>query len=121
MMELVISPAGRVRCLYNEAIDLSALGAVHITRASHVEPDDQGRWWADLSPVAGPRLGPFHRRSDALAAEVRWLDERLLSSSQGVADEGIVGIDPVVCLALRDRLVRPQLRLAGAEPGKGGE
>ena len=40
-------------------------------RASHVEPDADGRWWADLSPVAGPRLGPFEVRSAALDAEPR--------------------------------------------------
>ena len=40
-----------------------------ITRASHVEPDAEGRWLADLTPVAGPVLGPFDLRSEALAAE----------------------------------------------------
>jgi hypothetical protein len=72
-MELVVDPSGQVRCLYDEAIDLTALGPLQITRASHVEPDDQGNWWADLSPVDGPKLGPFHLRSDALEAEVHWL------------------------------------------------
>src|SRR6185369_18080020 len=50
-MELVIDRVGQVRCVYEEAIDLSALGAVSIQRASHVEPDGQGQWWADLAPV----------------------------------------------------------------------
>jgi hypothetical protein len=44
-----------------------------IRRASHVEADKAGRWFADLSPVAGPVLGPFDRRSEALAAEHEWL------------------------------------------------
>ena len=73
-MDLYIGPTGEVRCLYSEAIDLSALGDPQITRASHVEPDDQGQWWADLSPVNGPKLGPFARRSEALMAEVQWLE-----------------------------------------------
>jgi hypothetical protein len=73
-MELVISPLGQVRCVYDEAIDLTQLGELSIRRASHVEPDDQGRWWADLAPVEGPKLGPFDRRSSALAAERGWLD-----------------------------------------------
>ena len=78
-MELVIAADGVVRCLYAEAIPLTELGAVHITRASQVEPDERGAWWADLAPVAGPRLGPFVRRSQALAAEVAWLEiHRLL-------------------------------------------
>jgi hypothetical protein len=72
-MQLVIEPGGGVRCLYAEAVDLSSLGVLSIRRASHVEPDDQGRWYADLSPVAGPRLGPFPRRSQALHAEEGWL------------------------------------------------
>lgn len=73
-MHLVVDPRGVVRGVYAEAIDLSRLGAVTIGRASHVEPDAAGRWWADLAPVGGPTLGPFDRRSEALAAEVSWLD-----------------------------------------------
>ena len=73
-MQLVIDCQGQVRCLYDEALDLAALGSVSIRRASHVEPDEQGRWWADLAPVEGPRLGPFERRSAALDAERQWLE-----------------------------------------------
>ena len=71
-MELVITPVGDVRCLYDESLDVNALGAVHIQRGSLVEPDRVGQWFADMSPVGGPRLGPFPRRSDALSAEVAW-------------------------------------------------
>jgi hypothetical protein len=73
-MQLIVQPGGDVCCLYGETIDLSALGRLHIERASYVEPDLGGRWWADLLPVAGPRLGPFPRRTDALAAELAWLE-----------------------------------------------
>ena len=59
IMQLVIKTNGAIRCLYAEAIDLSLLGSVCVERGSHVEPDDRGRWFADLSPVAGPLLGPF--------------------------------------------------------------
>jgi hypothetical protein len=65
-MQLVIQPDGALRCLYGEAIDLDSLGRAAIARGSHMEPDHNGRWFADLAPVAGPRLGPFDRRSDAL-------------------------------------------------------
>ena len=68
-MQLIITPGGAVRCVYSEEIDLAALGSPAISRASHVEPDQQGGWLADLSPAAGPKLGPFSRRSEALAAE----------------------------------------------------
>lgn len=78
-MEILIEPGGTVRAIYGETIDLHALGRPTITRASHVEPDQQGRWFADLSPCHGPRLGPFDRRSEALAAEHAWLEENWLA------------------------------------------
>jgi hypothetical protein len=80
-MQLVIGPQGQVRCLYDEAIDLAVLGHLRIARASQVEPDEEGRWWADLAPVGGPRLGPFGRRSEALGAERTWLEDHWLSAS----------------------------------------
>ncbi len=73
-MHLVIDRRGVVRAVYDEAIDLAALGPLAIARASHVEPDQQGHWLADLSPVSGPVLGPFGRRSEALEAERGWLE-----------------------------------------------
>ena len=72
-MQLVVAPKGNVRCVYGEEIDLHSLGSLTVSRASHVEPDQAGGWFADLSPVGGPTLGPFLRRSDALAAEEEWL------------------------------------------------
>jgi len=78
-MQLVVQTNGTLRCLYDEAIDLAEFGPMSIARASHVEPDDAGRWLADLSPVAGPLLGPFERRSDALDAELAWLDANWLT------------------------------------------
>ena len=73
-MVVVIDCRGTARCLYVEAINLAGLGQTQIRRASHVEPDGHGEWWADLSPVGGPRLGPCGLRSEALAAEVAWLE-----------------------------------------------
>jgi hypothetical protein len=73
-MDLVIARDGTIRAVYAEDIDLGVLGSLVITRASHVEPDDQGRWLADLTPVSGPVLGPFDRRSEALLAEQTWLE-----------------------------------------------
>ena len=80
-MELVILPGGVVRCVYDEAIELAALGRLSVERASHVEPDAHGQWLADLSPVGGPALGPFSRRSAALAAEVAWLRQHWLEAA----------------------------------------
>ena len=71
----VVRPNGRVCCLYTERLELGRLGRLRIGRASQVEPDARGRWFATLRH--GPRLGPFRRRSQALEAEVRWLQEHL--------------------------------------------
>jgi len=72
-MELVVDAGGDVRCIYDEALDLRELGKLQITRASHVEPDAEGYWWADMGPSGGPMLGPFKNRTEALQAERRWL------------------------------------------------
>lgn len=77
-MDLIITPSGMVRCIYDETIELLQLGAPEISRGSHVEPTTQGQWTADLSPVAGPLLGPFPQRSAALAAERDWLNAHWL-------------------------------------------
>jgi len=77
-MELLVCPNGSMRCVYEETLELARFGQLTIRRGSHVEPDPAGRWWADLSPVAGPRLGPFDRRSEALTAERNWLEKNWL-------------------------------------------
>jgi len=77
-MQLVIDPQGSIRCLYGEELDLHSLGQPVITRGSHVEPTEDGRWTADLSPVAESMLGPFPHRSQALDAERLWLEEHWL-------------------------------------------
>ncbi len=79
-MQIIIESGGVVRCIYGEEIDLSALGSPVISRASHVEPDQQGRWQADMGPVGGPSLGPFDHRSEALDAEHEWLEENWLAN-----------------------------------------
>ncbi len=78
-MQIIIASDGSCRCLYTEQIDLTAIGQICIQRASYVEPDEQGRWWADLSILHGPALGPYPSRSGALAAEERWLNDHWLS------------------------------------------
>ena len=74
-MDVYCRPDGQLLAVYDELVDLSPLGQPTITRASHVEPNKDGQWLADLSPVAGPILGPFNLRSQALAAEVAWLTQ----------------------------------------------
>ena len=84
-MQLVVTPSGNIRCLYAEAIPLTNLGTLAITRGSYVEPTVDGKWQADLAPVNGPILGPFTTRSAALAAEVAWLETHWLTANPAAA------------------------------------
>ena len=78
-MNLYFRPNGSAQCLYADDIPLAALGQLDIKRASHVEPDDTrpGFWYADLSPVGGPRMDGFATRAEALAAEDNWLNNKM--------------------------------------------
>lgn len=78
-MKLVIAQDGSVRAIYSDAVQ-AFLGQAglrgDVARASHVEPNADGSWGADMAPVAGPVLGPFPTRAAALSAEVAWLEAR---------------------------------------------
>lgn len=74
-MVITFSPEGAAACLYTEAIELARLGDLRIRRASHVEPTSDGRWQVQI--VDGPCLGVYTKRSEALAAEAAWLEDRL--------------------------------------------
>jgi hypothetical protein len=70
---------GFVRAIHSDRLSLASLGQVKISRASHVEPNEKGRWFADMAPVGGPRLDNngkgYGTRSAALRAEVEWLNK----------------------------------------------
>ncbi len=75
---IAIQPDGSVRFVYSDELaGLLDLGPADVRRASHVEPEGDS-WTADLSPVGGPKLGPFRLRKHALAAEVAWIEEHIL-------------------------------------------
>jgi hypothetical protein len=78
-LKLKISRNGQISAIYSDDLTaLMSLGQSKIRRASHVEPCPDG-WSCDLSPVAGPFfLGPFSLRSEALAAEVKFIEENIL-------------------------------------------
>ena len=86
-MELVVGADGVARCIYGEALDLREIGRLQITRASHVEPDRDGFWWADMGPSGGPVLGPYGSRSEALEAEREWLS--LMSRNRCLQTRGL--------------------------------
>jgi hypothetical protein len=73
-MEITLLVGASVEAIYaDDAVELlKGLGKVSIRRASHVEPEEDG-WYADMSPVGGPKLGPFSTRSRAIQSEVQWL------------------------------------------------
>ena len=77
-MQIIVDVHGNARSIYTETISLSRLGSIKIRRGSHVEPIAGGKWIADMSPVGGPKLGPFAVRSQALAAERRCLEKHWL-------------------------------------------
>ncbi len=76
---VTVAPGGVLTFIHSDeaARILLPLGAARIRRASHVEPTADCRWTADMSPVAGPVLGPFDTRELALSAEVAWLQTEL--------------------------------------------
>lgn len=78
---LLINADGTITFVYCD--DLAGLldaGQASIKRASHVEPTADNLWTADLTPSGGNVLGPFPLRSEALAAEVAWLENKLFNS-----------------------------------------
>ena len=75
-MNVTVNTDGSLDFIYNDQLQpLLDLGKSTVRRASNVEPTEDGEWTADLAPVSGPVLGPFSLRSDALSAEVHWLQE----------------------------------------------
>ena len=79
MSKILISDTGVVSFIYaDELRGILKQGVSDIKRASTVEPDASGGWSADLSPVFGPILGSFETRSEALSAEVKWLENNRL-------------------------------------------
>ncbi len=74
-LTLMIGLEGDIRFIYDDELcELLDEGEATIERASHVEPEGT-QWVADLSPVNGPKLGPFAKRQEALDAEVAWLNQ----------------------------------------------
>ena len=60
--------------VYDDALlPVLQAGDATVRRASHVEPDDGGGWFADMGPSGGPVLRGFATRAAALAAEREWL------------------------------------------------
>lgn len=79
-MKIKINPDGMVEMLYTEKIDIASIGKIiDIRRASHVEPTAEMQWISDMTVSGGPVLGPYDIRSEALAAEIDWLEREKLA------------------------------------------
>ena len=71
----MVASGDRIRLVHHDGLvsELKKHGKSVTKRASHVEPDDDGNWYADMSPVGGPMLSGFATRAEALEAEREWL------------------------------------------------
>ena len=82
-VEIFINGDGTVQFLYyDELKPLLNIGEAQVTRASHVDPEmtvDGLKWFADLAPVKGPKLGPFDTRDIAIEHEIDWLTKNHLN------------------------------------------
>lgn len=76
-MRLRVESDGTILGLYDEKLDLSAMGNLVIQRASQVEPQGD-TWTVDLALSDGPILPGFAKRSEAIQAEVQWLENHRL-------------------------------------------
>jgi hypothetical protein len=62
----------------------------------------QAMWWADMLPVQGPVLGPFHNREDALAGEEVWLHAHnipVCNPCRGVESPNAQALTPTLAMA----------------------
>jgi hypothetical protein len=68
-MTLTIDPDGTGHCLYDELIDLHALGTLECQRASHIEFDSETQRWQVLTPDRKTVLFSAVHRTHCLAWE----------------------------------------------------
>lgn len=77
----LVFTGGKMLAIYSDtlATAMRGTGAMSVRRASHVEPSRDGKTWeADMSPVGGKVLRGFKLRSEALAAEVSYLERKVI-------------------------------------------
>lgn len=79
MPQIKIRQDGSVLYIFDDDIHalFSEHGSARVTRASDVEPTEDGRWQAHMRD--GVSLPPQTRRSAALKAEVKYLEGTVLS------------------------------------------
>ena len=87
-MQIIIEPDGTARCIYRKKSTWQRSAAPTITRASHVEPDQQGRWLADMSPVGGAVLGPFDSSQRGPGGRARLAGDPLATDATATSTSG---------------------------------
>jgi len=103
-LTFAVAPNGKITSIYDDRLaDFLKAGRSTVTRASHVEPaywvnTNPPRfigWIVDMTPAiqelhldcgchvcdVPTKLGPFATREEALAAEHRWLEERMFGEA----------------------------------------
>ena len=80
---IFIRPDGTLEFIYHDLLRplIDQAHTITINRVSSVEPNDQGKWVADLSAVGGPCSPEFDLREDALQWEVNWIQEQLATNT----------------------------------------
>lgn len=71
-MTLEITPDGNIRCLYTDEVDLFQLGRLQVSRASHIEFDNDLRRWTVTSTKTSKRLHLARTREEALDWECQY-------------------------------------------------
>ena len=75
-LSISINDEGTLEFIYSDdLIGLFSEGKPTITRASSVEPNEEGKWIAHMA--TGEKLGPFTTRQEALSEEVKFLKEKM--------------------------------------------
>lgn len=86
--QIKISPAGKVTQIYEDDDPYQFVGQTTIRRASRVEPTEDGKWEADMSLLGDEhkdvKLGPFDFRTQAIAAEIAYINKHHLGERQKV-------------------------------------
>ena len=75
-MIVYVDEKGGLQFIYQEEINMEELGTSSIRRASDVEPTEHSQWFANLARSGGPALGPFKNRSEAIEAELIWIQDQ---------------------------------------------
>ena len=69
-IKMELGKDGRLSMLWDDSVDLSALGPVEVTRASHVEFNNVvGHWYVQSAKTGYILRDDFKTRQDALAWE----------------------------------------------------